>query len=372
MRTKGMMLLLLAALSLSGCRVTGEVENQAYVLVLGVDRQPGGELQLTARVPQIGKSGDDSEGSGGYLAFSAGGGDWPQALEALEQITPRPINLSHIELLVVSEALAQEEGFGKLAANIAETPHLYTTARLVVCEGSARAFIDTQETVIGTRLSSEIDAMLNHYAERGYIPESSLAEAYYALKGFYGDPVAIHGTVPEASQPAVSLTQPQSFDGDEASPMKQRYSGAALFSNGRMVGTLPPAQTALLNLARGGNAALPFECEGSRYTLTPNGTARRTVDIENGRVTLGIHLRFTTLDDVCAEDARRLEFEIERAITDVIQRCQALDSDPFGFADTAAAQFSTISDWLSFDWRSRYGSAAVQADISIRAHDSER
>ena len=114
MRKRWLTLTLLAvALLLSGCRVSGEVENQAYVLALGVDRMDDGLLLLTARVPQIGKSGESGEkqGSGGYLTFTGSGNGFPQALEALEQATPRQTNLSHIELIAVSEALASETDF---------------------------------------------------------------------------------------------------------------------------------------------------------------------------------------------------------------------------------------------------------------------
>ena len=38
----------LCALLLCGCGVSGEVENQAYVLVLGVDRADDGQLELTS------------------------------------------------------------------------------------------------------------------------------------------------------------------------------------------------------------------------------------------------------------------------------------------------------------------------------------
>ena len=365
MRILKLAVLLLMAMSLSGCRVTGEVENQAYVLVLGVDRLAGGELSLTARVPRIGKaSGDSGESDGSYLTFSAVGSDWPRALEALEQVTPRPVNLSHIELMVVSEDLAREADFAALITRIAETPHLYTTARFAVCEGRAGAFIHDLDTVIGTRLSAEIDAMLDHYAQRGYIPRSSLADACFAFNAIYGDGVAILGTAAEDAQAAVSLTEPGSA-ADETSPMKQRYSGAALFSEGRMIGKLDAEQVMLLNMIRGEKSALPFECEGNRYALTPKGDAGKTVILEDGRTTLEVNQRFTTLDDICDEDKRRLKAAIEQKLTAVIRACQSLSSDPFGFAEAAAAHFATVRDWLSFDWREHYKSADIRVTVDV-------
>ena len=367
MRKPGIFFLMIAlALSLTGCRVSGEVEHQAYVLVLGLDREPTGALSLTAKVPRIGKNGGDSGDSGGYLVFSGSGDGWSQALESLEQATPRQMNLSHIELIVASDTLAREDGFAALVTRVAETPHLYTTARFVVCDGRASDFIDSQETVIGTRLSSEIDAMLGHYAERGYVPSASFADACYAMNSIYGDPVAIRGSTADGVQPAAVLTEPGQIGGAD-SPMKQRYSGTVLFREGRMAGTLSPAQTVLMNLIRGGRISIPIECDGKRYALTPEGTARRSVDILNGRATLRVSLRFATPDDLCKADARTLEAAIAADMADVIRACQALGSDPFGFAEAAAVHFPSIRAWERYDWRSRYADAEVSTEVSIRA-----
>ena len=232
------MLALLAVLcaALSGCHVTGEVENQAYVLVLALDSADDGALMLTARVPQIGKSnakGEQGEnGDSPYLVFSVSAPSWSQALDALQWATPRRINLSHIEMIVASEALASRNSFSSLMNEMADTPHLYTNARFVICQGSARDFLEAGETVIGTRLSSELHTMLSQYARQGYIPDASLADACYSANGIYGDPVAIWGDLADAgaqSDEPISVTE---------SPMKQRFSGAALFLGGRFVHAL--------------------------------------------------------------------------------------------------------------------------------------
>ena len=374
MRVRRLLPVLLAAvLALGGCRVSGEVENQAYVLVLGVDRLADGSMRLTARVPQIGKSAEPGKdaGSAGYLTFSGSGFDYPQALKALEQATPRQSNLSHIKMIVVSEALASEADFAALIAHIAQTPHLYTTARFVICEGEAKDFVDAQRAVIGTRLSTEIEAMLDQYAQYGYIPRSSFAEAYYLSNSAYADPVAIHATLQDAQSadaPAAAQIDPPAPDDSAAqSPMRLRYSGAALFRNGQWVGTLDAGQTQLLGLIRGQVASLPFSCDGRAFTLTREGAVRREVKIDAGGVALSAALSFTTLDDVCEADIERLESSLSEALADLIRTCQALGTDPFGFADSAAGFFATLPAWQAFDWRSRYREATVTVNVEIRS-----
>ena len=134
-----------------------------------------------------------------------------------------------------------------------------------------------------------------------------------------------------------------------------------------MVGALNAEQAAILCLIRGERIALPVTCEGKRYALTPEGAAKRSVVFEDGRVTLRVSLAFSTLDDLCAADARKLEAIIEEKATGVIRACQVLRSEPFGFSEAAAAHFLTIDDWTRFGWRSRYQAADIEATARIRA-----
>ena len=71
------------------------------------------------------------------------------------------------------------------------------------------------------------------------------------------------------------------------------------------------------------------------------------------------------LDDICDEDKERLEAEIEQKLVEVIQACQSLSSDPFGFAEAAAARFATVRDWLNFDWRELYKTADIRVNVDV-------
>ena len=363
-------LLIALSIALCGCNVSGEVENQAYALVFGMDRLPGGELELTARVPRIGKSGGDqpdNSGASSYLVFSAVGSSFPNALEQLQLATPRELNLSHIEMLVVSEALARESGFGELINQVAETPHLYTSARFVVCEGTARAFMEAQEPVIGTRLSSEINAMLGHYAKHGYIPDSSFADVYYATNAIYSDPVAAWASLGAEDRPASLLIGPSSDDSKGIhSPMKQRYMGAGLFRDGSLVGHLDVAQTVQLGLLLGNSASISVECDGTSCSLAPDGALRREVRLERGETRLLVTIPLSTPDTITEADARRVEASLSQDLRNLIAHCQRLRVDPFGFAERAAARFPSVPEWIDFNWRERYAGADISVQVSIR------
>lgn len=349
-------------LALCGCQDTGEVENQAYVLVLAMDQAEDGGLTLTARVPKIGKSdAKKDKGDGGdspYLSFSVSAPSWTRALDALQWATPRRINLSHIEMIVASEALASQPGFPSLMNAIADTPHLYTNARFVVCSGSAKSFLEAGEAVIGTRLSSEIHAMLSQYARQGYIPDACLSDAWYCANSIYDDATAIWA----------SLDNPNGTSDDAAgveSPMRQRFEGTALFREGRFVSALSPDETRLLKLIRGHGDAMPYAWQGQTLSLAPVSPARKRVLINGDIVTLALSARLSVPDGMTDEAIAKLEASVRGDIARLIEACQQLGCDPFGYAETAAGHFPTVPQWMAFDWRSHYQNAALNIDVVL-------
>ena len=342
--------LLLPCMALGGCQRTGEGENQAYVLMLGLDRGQDGLLRLTARVPKVGRnsSGDGGQASGGgkYLSFTASGADWPQACEALERATPRPLNLSHIDMIVASRTLASEAGFPALVRRVAQTPHLYTTARFIVCEGSAGDLVNAQEAVIGQRLSAELQAMLAHYADEGTIPDSSLAEYDYAVYSIYSDPLAILARLD-----------------DQGSPV---YAGAALFREGVCVMTLDADQTRLMRLIRGEAKGLDIDLDGRTVELTAEGRVKRRVTTRAEGTLLGLEVRLSTANEITGSEIDQITNRLRYLIDDIIERCQRAGVEPFGFSERAAAGYTTVSQWLSCDWRSRYAAAQIRADVRVK------
>lgn len=362
-------LLTALCLALCGCSISREVEHQAYVLVMGLDKADGG-VELTIRIPKIGMSkGDGGDDASPYLVFGARGSDFSQALEAMQLAVPRELNLSHLKLLIVSEALAGDAAFPTLINRVAEQPHLYTTARFVVCEGSAKAFVEAQKTVIGTRLSAEIDAEFTHYAEHGAIPDTTFADVYYASNSIYSDPIATRGFFAEGveeSQPALLTVDPSESPGVLAeAPSKEFFAGTAIFRDGRLAGRLDAAETLLLNLALGKRETFAYDCGGKAYWLTPEGSPDRRVEIDDGAVRVGLSLRLSTIDAVSPEEARCIEGEIAAALEALIQKCQRVRLEPFGFAETAAGHFLTVPEWLAFDWRERFAAAEVEARVAL-------
>ena len=350
-------------LTLSGCQEIGEVENQAYVLVLAMDHAEDGALTLTARVPKIGKGGGKGEAGDSpnspYLTFAVTAPSWSRALDALQWATPRRINLSHIEMIVASGELAAQPGFPMLMNEVADTPQLYTNARFIVCAGNAGAFLEAGDTVIGARLSDEIRAMLSQYAHQGFIPDVSLADVCYCANGIYGDPVAVWG---DAAGKAFGEGGGSPV---KESPMRQCFSGAALFRGGRFARALSPRETRLLNLIRGQGNTLFYQWGDSIVELSCDNPVRRRVALDGDGVTLSLALSLRAPAGYSDSDRALLEASITSDIARLVEGCQRLGCDPFGFAEAAAGRFPTVPEWTAFNWRARYARAALTIAVGV-------
>ena len=373
MRGLALLMLLPVALLLAGCgATTGEVENQAYALVLGIDRKETGDIELTIRIPRIGHDGGgESEGGNSgspYLVLAAAGEDYPQALEHLQWTAARELNLSHVKLIVASEALASGEAFPALISQVAETRHLFTTAGFVVCEGRARTFIEGQEIILGSHLSGELSAMFRHYAAHGYIPRATFAGLYYATRSCYSDPTGIWGFMDAGEQPAAATI---TDDGDRLNrgtltASARQYLGTALFREGRMVGRLTAGETLLLDLLTGRVDTFSYDVDGATCMLSTLTGPRRRVKLDGDALTLEADIFLTSEDSSDPALLDRAGAALSRETEALIRHCQSLGAEPFGFAAPAAARFPTYQRWIDWNWRAHFARAAVNIRVNIR------
>lgn len=379
-RIKGLLLAFIVAMIplLSGCSQSAQIENQAFVLVMGLDRTQDGQLEMCVQLPRISSGGSsDSKGGGGsqdsYIQLCVTGDSFHSALERLRWAAPRNLDLAQMKLVVISRTLAEEANFRELIRQIAQTERLFTAARISICEGSAREFVEAIQPTIGTRLSTDIDAMFEHFIDLGYIPSARLAELYYQTESFYSDPMVSYSILDEGSDKELSMQNEeaalagpvqsisQSYDSD----VPNRYLGAAVFSDGRLCGILTGQQTLYVNLLRNELNTFHFEQNNESMAIAPATSIVLNVDTKTDPVRLKVwgHLAVAAHDRIIEED--KLIESLESDIRATIEATQQMGADPFGFAERAARKFPTLNDWIAFDWDKKFSEAEIEINISL-------
>jgi len=376
--------LLAAVLLLSGCSRSSQVENQAYVLVMGLDRLEDGKLQLSARIPRISGGASDASGGqsegGNYTQLSIAAEDFETALEKLNWAVPRDLNLSHMKLIVISRRLAEEADCRNLIENIAQTERLFTSTRVVVCEGEAEAFVKAIEPVIGTRISTDVDALFDHYTSSGYVPSSSLADLYYQTESVYSDPMITYAILDEQNKTeeskneraaaAVLSESIEEISSDYKSEIPNRYLGAAVFSEGSLCGVLDGTQTIIANLLRNDVDAFRYKYDDQSLGVVPSRQAFVHVETMDEGAVIRIDAKLSISAQEERPDEARLRAMLEKEITSTIHAAQPMGAEPFGFAEKAAANFRTLDEWIEYNWPEKFMDAEIQVELSFAFSDT--
>lgn len=357
MKAGKMLLLLLCTAMLCSCSQSRQVENQAYVIVLGVDTNDSGEIVLSAKIPTLSASGSEDEPSKdtSYQVFSASGSNFDAALQMLYRTSPRNLNLSQMQLLVVSKTLAEQTHFREIIEQIAQTERLFTASYVVISDGDAAEFVEALEPAVGSRLSLDIPAILENYAEQGLIPDATLADLYYLSETMYSDAMAIHA---------------QLSDSESESYIETIFSGAVVFRNGAPAMELDSEECVLAALLRNEADYFRYEVNGKSIEAAPNAPTKLSVKLDGTSAILGakLYLNIGVQNDM--PDVSQIQAQMESEITKLIVRAQQNEAEPFGFSNIAAGKYLTIEEWTESNWRSRYKNASIEVSVSIALRDA--
>lgn len=370
------MISVVCAAVLCGCSQLNQVENLAYVLLLGVDLTESEEIEVSVQFPKI-AGGQNISGSGGgeaqsdMLLYSARGKNFLEALTQLNWAVPRRMSLAQIELIVVSEKLATDARFMEVMDSMMDTTRLYTAARLTICQGSAKDFIQAEKALIGGHISSELKSMFESYTESGYIPDVTFADVYYKTMSYYSDPLTIYSASAPNDTQAASLIAPDSIT-ESSVEMQQanRFLGAAVLRDGTMVGTLNAREQICCNLLRGSQQSFIFSLDENTLYLAAIGSPKIQIDVHEEPMVIDIGMRFSLLPDNETTEIDGLEESLEQSLLDTIDACKSIDAEPFQFAEHAVRNFATIHDWLAFDWRRHFRESQIHIDVSVKLENT--
>lgn len=382
-RFKLLMFLFLSLVVLSGCSRASQAEDQAYVLVMGLDKTVSDQLEMSVLIPRIsGKTSGESSGSApeNYMHLCVTANDFEAALEKLDWASPRNLNLAQMKLIVLSRDLADSQECPELIANISQTERLFTATKVAVCEGGAKEFVETIRPSIGTRISTDIESMFKHYNDHGYLPESSLAELYYQTASVYSDPMVAFAVldVQEPKEESTEEVTPagafdrsiQELSASYRSEIATRYLGAAVFSEGKMRCILDGNQTIFTNLLRNELDSFRYEVGGQNLEFVPTRPVYINVDPAEKRAHIQINMALSFAAQEKIPDKEVLRKKLTDDLERIIEYTQTMNVEPFGFAEHAARRFLTLSDWLEYDWKKHYQDAQIEIELHLAQSDA--
>ena len=131
------------------------------------------------------------------------------------------------------------------------------------------------------------------------------------------------------------------------------------------MGRLDAEETLCLNLMTGRVSAFAFSAGGESCILSTLAGPRRRVRIDEGGVTVETTIRLVAEDSADREALDRIGAAVADSVWALIQRCQELGVEPFGFAERAAVRFPTCDAWAAYNWRERFKGAKARVTVMI-------
>ncbi len=367
-RWKPLVALFLTACLLAGCWDRVEINDVAFVMVSGFDREPQHKIRqelLIAMPGQMGGAGTSGGGGGTngnqpFYSDSAVGDDVTDTLNILQSRMARYINFSHRRVLIIGEETARSGLSDLLDEQNRQPLKRRMSSYIVIAEGKAADLINSRPHL--ERFSGEAIREILTMSRR-----VNLKEVIEKLSHIGEDPV-------------IPLFRPQKNEG--GSPQKEpQFVGIGLFSDDKLVGKVKgeDMEYAFLLMNRYVRHAEKVEfrghpvhilVEGARTSIRLENTAppyRFRVDVEaHGEVSENFGLENLYKDDIVEKLEKAWSKTMKSRLEKVVSEMQKVKCDAISAGRIVARM--RPKDWKSVmdRWHEEFARSTFDIHVKTR------
>lgn len=348
-----------------GCWDRREPESLVFPSILGIDVAEDELFEVIALIPNPSARAGGAAGITGGGAFAvpfwvnSGRGHTPfEALKQLALTTSRQINLSHVDVILISEKLARR-GIGPVLELYLRSPDIRLIAEVAVVEGDLRNLLESEIPLEPTPALGLLAMLEFTRQERSQIPRGDFLEKA-KLMTFPGiDPVFVRFTVLKATA-TETFTDSGSAQGQSQSQVPKpvvKIHGAAAFDDDRMVGWFEDRESVGVNWLlggisrtivsvdspRGGVITLELKQSGVKVTPVVSGNSI-SMEVKVGALARvqdaaahghSEHIVFDSEDPELVKSVTdRVAQAVRNDIELALKKARELEVDPFGFGNT--------------------------------------
>ncbi len=385
--------IVLCITTLSGCYDNNEIENFAYVIAIGVDEADLNSFNLTLQtaVPKSISGGGEGGGGGGkstdIISFKTD--NFLSGLKKASQYRSMQINLSHTEIIVVSENIAKR-GIIPFLNGLQQNMDIRPNVRIIVTAGEAKEYIESVQPKLLSNPSKYYELLFKSYETDFLVPYTQLEDYLYRAKNYPAQPIAIYTQVDKAindKKPSKDDEGKKSDDGEsEKSSDKMTIKGLAVFQMDKMVGTLIPEEATIYTLLTGKNSNLQIEVTDpldNRFkvlgTVIKENSSTTEVKIKNGKPKISLNLKLNVDVQAVQSDnnynesdkAEKLKKAYEEYLNKGLKELLSkvtyeYKSDIFGFGQFAKLNFKTINEWEMAKWHEIFPQSEYEYKIELK------
>jgi spore germination protein KC len=392
----------LIIICLSSCYDAHEIDDMVHVLAIGIDMGVSDKWRLTLlfetmKEPKGNDNVKDSESKGGKsdgvcVSMSVDAPTFFTGIDMLNTSVPRRLGFMHTQTIIFSEELAKSGMIGEYIAPINRFRQIRRSAHIFVVKGKAIDFLQEEGPFIGTSISKHFEQFVVESDNTGFFPHITLEEFYRAIKSTYHQAIAplcainnMNNFIKEGDPNENSFKTGGDYVAGELPRLgenRRENFGTAIFDGDRMVGELNGDETRYMLMLRNEfkrgfytiqdpkklELALPLDIKMQKkpkIKITfrdskPEVNVSVKLDVDFLAIQSGINYEQPEFKKIVEAT---FESIVIAGMSDLIIRCQNLNSDIFLFGNHAARNFFTIEQWEEYDWNSHFSKAAVSVEV---------
>lgn len=382
---------LLTALLTTGCYDRTELEEEAFVLLLGFDTPKPGIIKVVARVAvpsKLASSGGQggSSGGGGFdegtPLLTARGHTVHEALSLMNTGMERSINLSHLSAIVFSEKVAKA-GLSPYLRTLTRYREFRRNHYLYVSHGDLEKLLQAEKPLFEKSPTRYIEDLQKTNRSLGYAPSVQVEQFLNSLFSPATDPILpVLAENPQKEDAKMSFLA-GSVSRTGGNPVE--CVGTAIFQKDRMVGLLDGQETRYLLFLNGDIRhfvlSVPSSLRKGSYLsvgVRLSKPATRVLQLRSSQPKLSItqyveaELLANQSRDSYFDKSQRLQLEHllehelsmreEKLINKLLHKKNVA---PLSFIEGMRAQFPTYPDYETFPWRNVLKKTAVDVNVKV-------
>ncbi|HWI63273.1 MAG TPA: Ger(x)C family spore germination protein [Symbiobacteriaceae bacterium] len=388
-------LLALLLLTLTGCWDRSELEEEAFVLAIGVDKGQESIYTVTFAIAHPGKMSGGGKGGGG-----GGGDDKPLMLTSVEAPTvasaismadsylSRRVSLRHTKALFMGEELARISGMFTMDEFV-RFRQARRTIFYIVTKGKASDFLKGMEPKLEKDPQRFIEQMTYNVRHTGMTPAASQIQHFVTqVNTGYTQPVTYYAALKEEGDEKSGKGTSLSESGYTAGELPRtggpniELLGGAAFRGEKMIGILNGEDMRMILMLQDKFRRGLFSIQDPHrkdlfvsMEIHQGRPMRMDVDLSGPRprihatVTLEGELLSIQSNTDYTEPELQTELEqatvgaLEERMQTLIKKTQTWDTDVIGIGQAMVSKFPTVEAWETYDWPSRYKDVEITADV---------
>lgn len=385
------LLCILVSASLTSCYGAREVDEWAFVYMIGIDKGVSSDLRFTFQIATM-KNVASPQQNAGYTSIIVDAPTFYAAVNMLESSLSRRLNYTHAKYIIISEDLAKE-GVERFMNGMMRSSQIRRIMNIIVTKEAASEFVKQYDIVLTDAVGKAAEAFMTQNELNGFYVGETYHDFFVDLKSTHRSPVATLAALNDFSNYLPSGAPPEKFksEGDyyagelpRSGGSQAELLGTVLFDGDKMVGELNGNESRALLMLRGEfkSASITIvdpQDDKLRITIRTKLVKKASIKVDISEPIPVIKVKIFLEGDIqniqsdTPYESKALNSVLENAfkqhikdiLDETIKKCQDLNVDPMGFGHEAVKHFLTIQEWEAYNWRKIFNAAKITAEVEV-------